>query len=145
MSISRRRLLEGGAAALVCTALPMRSLGLLFPDSAFAAPAAAGGAAVAGGAAGLRLTTFAALVGTRFGATVAGSHVDLRLARATKGQKVTRRGENFSLLFDGAGGAPFGQGTYTFTHPSIGSFPMFVVPVNQANAAPTYEAVFNRV
>jgi len=116
----------------------MRSLGLLFPDSAFAAPAAAGGAA------GLRLTTFAALVGTRFGATVAGSHVDLRLARATKGQKVTRRGENFSLLFDGAGGAPFGQGTYTFTHPSIGSFPMFVVPVNQA-AAPTYEAVFNRV
>ncbi len=139
MSMSRRRLLQGGAAAFVCTALPMRSLGLLFPDSAFAAPAAAGGAA------GLRLSTFTALVGTRFGATVGGSHVDLRLAKATKGQKVTRRGENFSLLFDGAGGAPFSQGTYTFTHPSIGSFPMFVVPVNQAKAAPTYEAVFNRV
>jgi len=139
MSMSRRRLLEGGAAALVCTALPMRSLGLLFPDSAFAAPAAARAAP------GLRLTTFAPLVGTSFGATVGASHVNLRLAKATKGQKVTRQGENFSLLFDGAAGAPFGQGTYTFTHPSIGSFPMFVVPVNQAKAAPTYEAVFNRV
>ncbi len=139
MAMSRRRLLEAGAAAIACAALPLRSLGLLFPDPAFAAPMAVGRTA------GLHLATFSALVGTTFGATVGGPHVQLRLAKATQGQKVTRKGENFSLLFDGSNGAPFGQGTYTFTHPSIGSFPMFVVPVNGPSATPTYQAVFNRV
>ncbi len=139
MSVSRRRLLKGGAAAIACTALPLRSLGVLFPDTAVAAPATAARPS------GLHLATFTPLVGTTFGATVGASRVDLRLAKATKGPKVTRNGECFSLLFDRASGAPFAQGTYAFTHPSIGSFPMFVVPVNQTTAAPTYQAVFNRV
>jgi hypothetical protein len=53
--------------------------------------------------------------------------------------------ENFSLLFHGAQSQPLGQGTYSFEHPQIGSFDLFIVPIAAENGQLHYQAVFNRL
>lgn len=52
--------------------------------------------------------------------------------------------ESFSLLFEGPATQPLGQGTFTFSHPGLGRFALFIVPVSAERGARQYEAVFNR-
>ena len=53
--------------------------------------------------------------------------------------------ESFSLLFRNRDAACLSQDTYSFDHPRLGRFDLFIVPVNRGNAgARCYEAVFNR-
>jgi hypothetical protein len=54
-------------------------------------------------------------------------------------------GERFSLIFYGPRATFLPQGTYTFSHPALGSFPLFIVPVGADAAQVHYEAVFNRL
>lgn len=86
-------------------------------------------------------------VGSRFDVRVAGRRERLTLIEATarerRGQgdrKVT--GEAFSLLF-GEAGNEIPAGIHAFHHPALGSFPLFVSPVEQGRNGQRYEAVVN--
>ena len=53
--------------------------------------------------------------------------------------------EKFSLVFAGNRAQQLPQETYTFEHPRLGHFEMFIVPVYSRDpAVHKYEAVFNR-
>ena len=53
--------------------------------------------------------------------------------------------EKFSLVFAGSHAHRLAQETYTFEHPRLGRFEMFIVPVGSLDpAVHKYEAVFNR-
>ena len=55
-------------------------------------------------------------------------------------------GDSFSIFFGGPAGAPLDQNTYELHHPSLGTFPVFLSPVDIADGAnQRYEAVFNRL
>lgn len=75
--------------------------------------------------------------------TVGSAPVDLRLTDVAAGPKARPKSESFSVLFEGV--AAFPQGTRTVTHPSLGQFLLFVVPVGRPQTARTYQAVFNRL
>jgi hypothetical protein len=96
---------------------------------------------------------FTGTVGTRFRVHVAqGRTATLRLlavralvvAAANRAGPATS-GEGFAPIFSGRLSETFGQGTYAVTHPTLGRFPMFLVPVGPAGADQRYEAVFNRL
>jgi hypothetical protein len=53
-------------------------------------------------------------------------------------------GERFSIIFSGPRERPLPQGTYTFDHPALGLFPLFIVPIGVARDELHYEAVFTR-
>lgn len=132
-ALTRRQVLRhaGGAAALATGAL------LLRPRAAEGAPQGA--------------LTFAAVrphVGSTFDVVVASGRpvrvtlleAILHTPRGQDGRAVT--GEAFSLIFGGGGAVP--AGAYTFRHPALGSFPLFVSPVGQARNGQRHEAVVNR-
>jgi len=54
-------------------------------------------------------------------------------------------GEVFSLLFKGPHSSPLEQGTYILDNKSMGSFPLFIVPLYPDTYAMYYEAIFNRL
>ena len=77
----------------------------------------------------------------------------LRLIRADWSQQSRRSKPNapdaafekFSLVFAGSRAHQLSQETYTFEHPRLGRFEMFIVPVGSLDpAVHKYEAVFNR-
>jgi hypothetical protein len=54
------------------------------------------------------------------------------------------RPEPFTLLFTGPEGLALPQATYDLTHPELGEFALFLVPVQPAaDGLARYEAVFN--
>ena len=55
-------------------------------------------------------------------------------------------GDVFSITFSGSGAERLDQGTYDFRHASVGTFPLFIVPVDLVEGGTqTYEAIFNRI
>jgi hypothetical protein len=52
--------------------------------------------------------------------------------------------ESFSLLFEGPVSTPLTQGTYSFAHPQMGHFDLFIVPIGRQEQLIQYQAVFNR-
>lgn len=68
----------------------------------------------------------------------------LVLAKVTDGPAI-RNVEQFSLIFHGPAGAPVPDGTYTFQHPEIGAFNLFIVAVGMPNdRRVVYQACFAR-
>jgi len=53
-------------------------------------------------------------------------------------------GERFSIMFSGPRERPLSQGMYTFDHPVLGVFPLFIVPIGVERDETHYEAVFTR-
>ena len=51
---------------------------------------------------------------------------------------------SFSLLFEGPTDRPLKQETYSMEHGTMGTFPIFLVPMFSATDGLQYEAVFNR-
>ncbi|MBE7559189.1 hypothetical protein HS125_09695 [bacterium] len=49
----------------------------------------------------------------------------------------------FSLIFRGPLEHPLPQKTHPFSHPALGAFDLFIVPVGRDEAGFLYEAVFN--
>ena len=98
---------------------------------------------------------FSANVGTAFRAFAANVAVaDLELVQAQPRRPANAReagapdgrNEKFALLFRGRPDQPLPQDTYTFQHPRIGTFAMFIVPIGSPAAGyRLYEAIFNRV
>lgn len=52
--------------------------------------------------------------------------------------------EQFSLLFRAAVGDRRPHGTYSFAHPALGRFDLFIAPVGLPAERATYEACFSR-
>lgn len=55
------------------------------------------------------------------------------------------RHECFSLAFCGPKGQAFPQGTYTFAHPQLGYFDLFVVPTMAVDHEERHIAIINRI
>jgi hypothetical protein len=53
--------------------------------------------------------------------------------------------EAFSVIFRGARDRIIKQGTYTVSHPGLGEFQLFLVPVLPVKDGAYYEAIFNRL
>ncbi len=94
---------------------------------------------------------FAELVATEFSVTADRKHhIALRLTsvtepRVTAADATHSRYESFSLFFDGPVDQPLIQQIYSFEHPQLGRFDLFIVPVSKEREHMQYEAVFNRL
>jgi hypothetical protein len=143
-SMSRTGLLKLGAvAALVLGAGPAAKA--LEGGNAVPVTAEADGIAAARvrGPRYLRLATYVPLVGSVFKIRREGaSTLSVKLVSATRLQGV---GESFSLIFRGHGNAKLGQQIYTLEHSSLGSFPLFLVPVGPAIKGQDFQAIVNRI
>jgi hypothetical protein len=53
--------------------------------------------------------------------------------------------QNFSLFFKGSHDNPLRPNTYSFEHPQLGAFQLFISPAGSSGGMKQYEAVFNRV
>ena len=101
----------------------------------------------------LTLSKFSGLIRTQFLVRRAPPQepVPLELAQVSPAKTVAQSGtqaqnyESFSLLFHGVQFQPLGQGTYSFEHPQVGSFDLFIVPVAAENGQLHYQAIFNRL
>jgi len=137
MNISRRVLLKAGAVYAAVAAFPVAASARLLDRVA------------ATNIAQLSLPTFQPLRDEIFQVTHEGGTAALRLLQITDlsgGIDKEMQGECFSLLFRSAPHPTLGQGMYKFFHPKLGSFAMFIVPVNQplADGSGHFEAIFNR-
>ena len=92
------------------------------------------------------LDSFSDLRSELFKVAYQGGGAKLRLAEVNDLIGKAGKGESFSLLFRGSANPPLKQGTYRFTHPNLGAFLLFLVPVGQPlpDGSAHYEAVFNR-
>jgi len=94
------------------------------------------------------LATFTPLVGTNFEVTIAeGKTVMLRLTSATslsRGGGVPRghAREPFSLVYQGPRQPVLPQRTYPFSHPKLGAFDLFIVPIQPEKDRACYEVIF---
>jgi hypothetical protein len=134
MDLTRRSLLSSGAAATAAALIGLR-------------PWAATPAAAAAGAAGhLLRSSYEGLTGTSF---AAGS-VDLRLlsvsdlAGAAADRSLAGSEDAFALAFAGPLDAALEAGTHTLSHPELGTFELFVSPVDRPRKDRRYEAVVDR-
>jgi hypothetical protein len=151
-SLSRSAVLKLGAvAALVLGAGPAARAvaGTTAPAGVAESSGAESGTATSGGATRvrgprhLRLATYLPLVGTTFRIHREGSSpLQVDLASATRVEGV---GESFSLIFRAHGNAKLGQEIYTLEHPSLGKFPLFLVPVGRATKGRDIQAIVNRI
>ena len=73
-----------------------------------------------------------------------GERTQLDLVELKDGNAAPPR-EQFSLLFRGDKSRIHPQNNYPMEHEVIGSFDLFLVPVNQNNEGTFYQAVFNRL
>ena len=99
----------------------------------------------------LHLSDFEALVGHTFHVYAAAAlPLSVQLAavkwRASAAARHTGpRHEWFSLAFSGPRGQSFLQGTYTFAHPKLGHFDLFVVPTMTVAHEERHIAIINRI
>jgi hypothetical protein len=126
--MTRRSLLQAGAAATAASLLGGR---LWSPASAAAAPGH------------LKRSAYAGLTGGTFRAGGAElkllSVTDLAARPALAGSE-----DAFALAFAGPIGAPLESGIQTFSHPRLGSFDLFVTPVDRPDGDRRYEVVVDR-
>ena len=100
-------------------------------------------------AAELTQARFAKVLGTAFRVGLTNGHAaSIRMAEVKPIMPVgvpVVSGEGFTLHFTGSYSQRFGQGTYEVTHPTLGKFAVFLVPVGPTGVDQQYEAVFNRL
>jgi hypothetical protein len=83
----------------------------------------------------LTAATFDPLVGASF---------DVDGVLAVVLDRVTPAPTGFSLEFVGPADPTLTQGTFEFSHPELGTLPLFIVPIAPDADGARYEAVFNR-
>jgi hypothetical protein len=91
----------------------------------------------------LRLATYVPLVGTSF--RVQREHASPFTAKLVSAARIEGEGEAFSLIFRGSGREVLEQETYTLAHPSVGTFPLFLVPVGRPAKTQDLQAVVYRI
>jgi hypothetical protein len=88
---------------------------------------------------------FSKHLGTKFSISVDGlSSIEAELSKVTE-LHLSPQQERFSVVFRGPRESFLSQGTYNFTHPQMGEFSLFIVPMGQDDEGTFYEAVFNRL
>ncbi len=88
--------------------------------------------------------TFAPYIGTIFRSGQSGYSFRLTEVAQHKGSQEKRfgmSGDSFSLFFRSVGRKDVPQDIHTFEHPSLGTFSLFIAPVERGGK--TYEAVIN--
>jgi hypothetical protein len=126
--MTRRALLQAGAAATAASLFGGR---LWSPAAAAAAPGH------------LKRSAYAGLTGGGFRA----SGTDLKLlsvADLAARPALAGSEDAFALAFSGPLGAPLESGIQTFSHPALGSFDLFVTPVDLPDGDRRYEVVVDR-
>jgi hypothetical protein len=142
-TMSRTGLLKLGAvAAVVLGAGPVAHAAASSETAAKDGGAVATGRGVRGPRY-LRLATYVPLVGSTFRIHRSQSSLSVKLVSATR--LPSEHGEAFSLIFRGHGNAKLGQETYTIEHSTLGTFPLFLVPVGPAQKGQDFQAVVNRI
>jgi hypothetical protein len=122
----------------------------LTPGRALAGPLDLPGILAASKTSDLALSRFAPYVGSSFllrTGTMRAERVTLAEATARTPRPADRAGlagESFSLVFAGTGAKAFNHGTFTLVHPALGTFPLFLVAVDQGRQARHYQAVVDR-
>jgi hypothetical protein len=128
LSLSRRRLLQAGAAVSV-TLLGLDALG----GAALASPAVP---------ADLRRATFAPLVGQGVGSAAGGLTLDEVADVASAA--LAGRDDVFVLRLSGSVSPALRQGVQALSHPQLGSFSLFLVPVDETTDRQRYEVTVDR-
>ncbi|HEX3701816.1 MAG TPA: hypothetical protein VHU82_00705 [Vicinamibacterales bacterium] len=91
----------------------------------------------------LTLSHFADCVQRSFTTADGDAELNLVLIEASKGIGGAPGGrEPFALLFRGPASPRLRQATYAVVHPTLGSLPIFLVPVGEDADGMLYEAVF---
>lgn len=103
----------------------------------------------------LHFADFNGLVGQSFRVYLSGTRVDsmpssVKLTAVKDRTQATNRAagphqECFSLAFSGPKGQAFPQGTYTFAHPQLGRFDLFVVPAMSVAHEERHIGIINRI
>lgn len=95
----------------------------------------------------LTIDDFSGLVGQPFDVSdreEGPAATQLVLAEVTEGRQILEGFRKpFALLFHGPADLAIGQGNLWFTHQSIGTIPIFIVPIGADSEMRQYEALFN--
>jgi hypothetical protein len=89
---------------------------------------------------------FAAELNTPFRVRVNNQDVELQLVEVQQyaPRETEQKGmERFAVYFDGPVGQHLPQATYEVSHPVLGEFALFLVPISRGDQNFRYEAVFN--
>jgi hypothetical protein len=135
-AFTRRTLLRTSGAAALLSLLGIEA----------ARPARARADSTSDAPAYLRRAGYAGLQGQSFAAGAAALKLlDVSdLGRAADERSLAGADDAFSLSFSGPTSQPLSQGTHTLHHPRLGSFELFLVPVDQPAGDQRYEAVIDR-
>lgn len=128
MATSRRTFLKVSTLATLLTVTPLRSVMAQVGDPL----------------ANYSKATFKSYLNSIFALATSGGVVELRLIQI-RDMPAPTGGECFTLLLRG-GAQAYGQGTYTVSHASLGTFQLFLVPVGADKfGAQGYLATINRL
>ena len=128
MATSRRNFLKVSTLATLLTVTPLRSLVAQVGDPL----------------ANYSKATFKSYLNSIFALQTSAGVVELKLTKITD-MPAASGGECFTLLFRG-GAQSHGQGIYTVSHASLGTFRLFIVPVGADKfGAQGYLATINRL
>ncbi len=138
ITLTRRRAIQAGGAVTAALLLELHT------GRAFAASPALSLTSDAGAPGYLRRSTYAGLSGSDF--TAVGDSATLALAAVDDldDPSLTGADDAFRLALVASGSDPLAQGVYTLSHPEIGQFDAFVVPVGPGGSTTTYEMIVNR-
>jgi Domain of unknown function (DUF6916) len=93
----------------------------------------------------LRHETLLRHLNTKFHVSLDDSNtVEIELVKVGD-RNVSPQQERFSIFFEGPLVPALTQGTYSFTHEAMGTFLLFIVPIEHDGNGIRYEAVFNRL
>lgn len=148
MATSRRELLFTGAAAALSCCLPSGLLAGVRRDSTPARKAAARDAILEADPF-LTRTVLAGQLKTPFAVAGRAKRLSLQLVDvadlpSAKASGTVGSDLSFAALWSGPGASPLPQQTYRLSHPQLGTFSIFLVPVGRPGRVRFYEAVFNR-
>lgn len=145
MSISRRKFLKAGTLVAISAGIPVK---VFASESSSARSKMFSGLIGSSLASSLDSELFSRYVNTQFTLRRGRTETKLTLVEVrhwpSRGSKKSSDGkECFSLIFDRSETERLPQDTYTAVHPSLGEFPLFVVPTGKTQKR--YEALFNRM
>ena len=149
MSITRRKFLKAGTLVALTAAIPLRVIGQQPRKVNDGNPIDQSKDATADPLSSYNRAAFESYLNSIFRLYTGYSTIDVALVEVKDlmpGAATTQTGaECFSLLFRG-GSVALPQNTYKIEHPSLGTFPLFLVPGKpDDNGAQSFVAIINRL
>src|SRR6266513_4457367 len=149
MSITRRKFLKAGTLVALSAAIPLKVAGQQPRKVNDGNPIDQAKDVAADPLSGYNRAAFSSYLNSVFRLYTGYSTIDVALVEVkdlAPGAKTAQTGaECFSLLFRG-GSVALKQNTYKIEHPSLGTFPLFLVPGKpDDNGAQSFVAIINRL